>query len=838
MKKKILSVVLCVMMVFCTMQGVAFASSTTVEPAFTVQYYGNLQVLDEEKENAAATLNVIDTSDATGIGRLPKNGKSDYSDRLLKAINLASDGQVLTTTELRPIYDEKSFDCGTVTKVKEIDTVTSRTRNYKLSAVWVLKAGKNPNSTDAEDWDIYAPSAFNLTSQAAQGAVIRLVYDQTTGEVSDDVTLFDYDITDGKTYKYEAHVTHYDEVDRNSTEIPQFYLVTNEKGINSASNYAESEGKAKLTFGNANTSTSELNPTWWKDENGVRNLINQRNRPVESDSALAKLLLGSGDKSYMGCTFGLVKGLDGNGLPLYSDGIAAPDLFSDSTEGITGKTVFNDYELTFNRIGDTYTMKAVGNAEGAGSQTDLSQFKRPTGYSNCYGEWEIWSNSFWAVDDADTAGKVGHDVLFGDVKKYGKYCCTSLGYFPHGERIGTLPTPISDDGKAHNFYFGMKYKLNFTLPEDYAGPLEYTFFTDDEMWVFLDGQLVGDIGGVHSSIGEYVDLWDYIDKEDKGKEHTLSVFYTERGGSGATCYMRLTAPNVKVNTPQEETGSLLIEKEVVNAPETEANASFDFNVTLTDANGEPAEENYEFHIFDKNAVSRNAASSGSDIIENGKGVISLKDGQYAVIDSLPLGTKYTVSEAPYASYIKTVTGDESGIIEESDEIYTVQYKNSYVRVPVTPPTYTVTYTDGVDGEEVFKDEVTGGLSYGDKTPEFKNGDADGNPVRDGYEFTGWTPVVTDTVTGDVVYTATWKKIETETPEDPSVPEGPGTDPGAEVDDPNVPTGPAEDEPAAGTDTPKTGDENGMNLWLLLAAAAGAAFIGLNASERRKRKNNA
>ena len=64
--------------------------------------------------------------------------------------------------------------------------------------------------------------------------------------------------------------------------------------------------------------------------------------------------------------------------------------------------------------------------------------------------------------------------------------------------------------------------------------------------------------------------------------------------------------------------------------------------------------------------------------------------------------------------------------------------------------YTVTYTDGVDGEEVFADQVYGNLLSGTTTPAFK-----GTPTRDGYVFAGWKPAVTDTVTDSVTYAAQW-----------------------------------------------------------------------------------
>ena len=67
------------------------------------------------------------------------------------------------------------------------------------------------------------------------------------------------------------------------------------------------------------------------------------------------------------------------------------------------------------------------------------------------------------------------------------------------------------------------------------------------------------------------------------------------------------------------------------------------------------------------------------------------------------------------------------------------------------PKYTVTYADGVDGEEVFADQVTGDLLTGDATPAFN-----GTPERKGYVFAGWNPAVAATVSGNATYTATWK----------------------------------------------------------------------------------
>lgn len=71
---------------------------------------------------------------------------------------------------------------------------------------------------------------------------------------------------------------------------------------------------------------------------------------------------------------------------------------------------------------------------------------------------------------------------------------------------------------------------------------------------------------------------------------------------------------------------------------------------------------------------------------------------------------------------------------------------------------TVTYTDGVKGEEVFEDVVYNDIPYGTNTPAFGTKD----PTRKGYKFLGWEPEVAETVTENVTYTAKWEELYTVT----------------------------------------------------------------------------
>ena len=70
-------------------------------------------------------------------------------------------------------------------------------------------------------------------------------------------------------------------------------------------------------------------------------------------------------------------------------------------------------------------------------------------------------------------------------------------------------------------------------------------------------------------------------------------------------------------------------------------------------------------------------------------------------------------------------------------------------------TYTVTYTDGVNGEAFANQAYT--AKYEDATPAFE-----GTPARAGYKFLGWEPTVAETVTENATYVAQWEKLYTVT----------------------------------------------------------------------------
>lgn len=642
--------------------------ATRTNPSFTVQYYGNIVRYATSGSDA---LKVIDTSGKA----LPTNGGS----MVMRSLRLEGTGQktnqnagdatelyrVATTTELTKLYTEQVFQYESSPGLAYFNKLKDN-ESYTLKEIWVLKPGKDAASTNRDDWEIHtyaedtaftneAGQAVGNTILISDGAVIRLVSNTSNGNYHNGTTFYDYNISSGQNADGR--------------------WCTGTTGINIESNYGTSRngqrnwrsGADIFAFGNANCGTGM---SGYLFDGSTLNKYSSKN------------------SGYGGATFGLASGLNSDGTICYSDWIVAPKLFNDGDA--TGKQTYSGSSLTFDRVGDTYTLSAATLKNSNGQSNTLSglqYFFNPSPYSGKT-HTHIFTNNFWPMDPA--AGRT--DALWGQHGNPG-----SFQGFVENNNYGwsdlAAKFPGSDDGRAHNWFFGMNFAISFNLTADYEGPLEYYFFGDDDLWVFLDGQLVCDIGGVHSSIGEFVNLRDYLPVGSSG-QHTLSFFYTERGASGSTCWMSFTLPSVSSATTAQDTGSLQIKKSVADTSgadfsgEEYKGEEYKFKVELlTGENGSALNQTFSY--------SRSDGTYGT--IKSG-GTIVLHQNDIVTISGIPAGTYYRVTELSTQGYHVSVNGNEGYIVSgniETGEIKPAAFVNTpYYELPSTGGAGTGPYITG------------------------------------------------------------------------------------------------------------------------------------------------
>lgn len=361
----------------------------------------------------------------------------------------------------------------------------------------------------------------------------------------DTITFKDGDVLSNVTVKcwhgQDWHAEqHYDKVIVHEMENGQYYyeavdVAYYDAGINA--NAFDENGKRKHNYlaigingfhGNVLNVVNRYNDGQQMDAN-----TNNTNNPEHGYAA---------EFAHMAIAEGLVAGLDAAdnyqtviwGTGADGQPIIEPGYFT--ADAVEGKKVLDDrFQLQFTKTGNKFVL------DGSIDSANLDDDSKPV--FTAAGKGNAGFFPLNAVDRVDTAAAIKNAGGSGEVY--------NAQIVEHGEAD-------FDKNLGNNCYFGMRYDFKFTLG-DYEGELQYTFEGDDDLWVFLDGELVLDLGGIHSAYTSAypedskkgpeptVDLWNYIKDEngqyDSNKEHQITVLYMERGGYDSTCYMEFILPN-------------------------------------------------------------------------------------------------------------------------------------------------------------------------------------------------------------------------------------------------------------------------------------------------------
>lgn len=266
-----------------------------------------------------------------------------------------------------------------------------------------------------------------------------------------------------------------------------------------------------------------------------------------------------------------------------------------------------------------------------------------------------------------------------------------VGWWPFGQyETRTICSP-SDDQYA-NYHFGMSVGAEFYMPEDRkvnGENMVFEFGGDDDVWVFLDGHLVMDLGGIHDyrtgSINftegtvsvqnmddvKLDDLYGSDDWSDDSTTHELKVFYLERGKGGSNCKFRFNLPAISSDQIQ-------IAKTVVGDADPDG---YTFNAYVSNSGTtEPA-------LYTGTYVVRTVGQPAGGVEQTAEnGAIVLKAGEYATLTNpdITVNATYYVVERDASEYTVTASGGSGQQIKVTSDAGTGSATTGVVNVRDVP----------------------------------------------------------------------------------------------------------------------------------------------------------
>ena len=340
------------------------------------------------------------------------------------------------------------------------------------------------------------------------------------------------------------------------------------------------------------------------------------------------------------------------------------------TSDTTNKDVYTNVEMPFVYDDETKTYTFDANETGVYFHQDSSQgtSATPSSNSKLYFSTTPQSHNFSAQDGR------------------------TRGWFPFNN---TSSVTTAADGTA-DYFFGMQASIPFTMTtngclketDNNSDAITFEFSGDDDVWVFIDGKLVLDIGGVRNGMNATLNFadntWeisamketignvsrpaqDVNDASMSGRifndaagtgtlnqtrqtfaatdSHTLTVFYLERGAGSSNC-------KIKFNLPMKDSVSV---KKIADQSKTK-------NGTLSDLTAE------EQTMVDNTNFGFTLYKDGKAVANTNYNLLNA-DGNYLTTVSTDANGHFTLKAGQTAKFVGEINDNTYYVVEDSNSSF-------------------------------------------------------------------------------------------------------------------------------------------------------------------------
>lgn len=289
------------------------------------------------------------------------------------------------------------------------------------------------------------------------------------------------------------------------------------------------DGMGLYGWGDPNTATVQYN-TFMAVNNSV---LDKDGGKADNEAGYARTFQGLvEDKTSTG---------DANGLPVLkgTTNLVDPHFNKEFLEGEnTFKTVLGK---VYENVSFPFTKGAVfkNTNDTSDKETNAEYWYYDSSKSSLYLTQNKANRKYYLKSTKDSSGNLTADIksVNRDAGNNEKKTTDALGnqiptygFFPFNKSVG------NGGASQYNYGFGAKLQFDFTLTDDgkvQVGndasdkvPIKFFFSGDDDVWVYIDGQLVLDVGGAHGKASGLLEFG------DNGKANTVTPYVSSNKTGG------------------------------------------------------------------------------------------------------------------------------------------------------------------------------------------------------------------------------------------------------------------------------------------------------------------